>query len=74
MGEDHVIPSDGLDQLIRKNKYLGQDLFNDTLKTKHNFKKKNTKVYEKSILNKDRFNKFFATGSNSSLARAYDEK
>jgi len=47
---------------MRKNKYLGQDLFNDTLKTKHNFKSKNTKIYEKSILNKDRFNKFFASG------------
>lgn len=61
LGEDHVAPSEELSQLIRKNKFLGQDLVIDTFSKKHNFKSKSTKKYEKSILNKDRFYEFFSS-------------
>ena len=44
--------------MIMKEKSFADDL-KLTMKTRMNFKNKTTKIYEQSILNKERFNKYF---------------
>jgi len=65
LSEDQIEPVHNLKQIIHKNKRRFSDI-TFAMKPRNNFKEKNTQIYEKSILDQQRFYEFFKMNQNDS--------
>jgi len=56
--EDHIEPFYDFEQILAKNKVIGDDMRASLVK-KHNFREKDSLKYEEKILSESRFYEFF---------------